>query len=123
MDRTDIELLIWPSPQIIVANQQRTTKKAHAAGRQLTTCLHQRAPLICSLFVQICSYFVLRHKRSNTTSRETLINPPHGSAAKPLIEQAMGLDQFAAAVYVFRNRRADRISSHRMPRGCSPWVC
>ncbi|BCL86245.1 IS66 family insertion sequence element accessory protein TnpB [Ralstonia pseudosolanacearum] len=26
-----------------------------------------------------------------------------------LVEQAMGLDPFAAAVYVFRNRRADRI--------------
>ncbi|OHV00376.1 transposase [Ralstonia solanacearum] len=26
-----------------------------------------------------------------------------------MVEQAMGLDPFAAAVYVFRNRRADRI--------------
>ncbi|WP_089190465.1 IS66 family insertion sequence element accessory protein TnpB [Ralstonia pseudosolanacearum] len=26
-----------------------------------------------------------------------------------LVEQTMGLDPFAAAVYVFRNRRADRI--------------
>jgi transposase len=26
-----------------------------------------------------------------------------------LVEQSMGLDPFAAAVYVFRNRRADRI--------------